>query len=112
MAASVMYLDGRFVSPRREDDPTFAGALAAGEAVWERWPVRAGEVVDADAQCARLERELAALGFAPPMGWDTFLEAIAETAQRNDVVDGAVSLTLRRADAPNALSVSLQASSL
>ncbi|MBL8550431.1 MAG: D-amino-acid transaminase [Hyphomonadaceae bacterium] len=67
-----------------------------GDAVYEVWAVRGGELLDAEGHFTRLRRSLGELRIAEPMGERALRIVLAETVRRNRVKDGIVYLQVSR----------------
>ncbi len=74
--------------------------LQLGDSIYEVWAVRGGQLYDADAHMARLQRSLDALQIAQPMSERALWAVIRETMRRNRVTDGVVYVQVTRGAPP------------
>ena len=71
-----------------------------GDAVYEVWAVSGGRLTDATGHFKRLERSLAELRIAAPMGRKALEIVLRETVRRNRLSDGLIYLQVSRGVAP------------
>lgn len=67
-----------------------------GDAIYEVWPVRGGQIHDANGHMARLHRSLAELRIAAPMSESALWVVLREVIRRNRVRDGIVYVEISR----------------
>ncbi len=70
-----------------------------GDAVYEVWSVRNGQLLDEEGHLNRLERSLAELRIEPPIGRRALTLVIREMLRRNRVRDGLIYLQVSRGQA-------------
>lgn len=90
------YVNGRFLP---HDDAAIHiedRGFQFGDAIYEVWAVRAGELMDADGHFGRLERSLGELRIANPKSRAGYRLLIGELLRRNRVRDGLVYLQISR----------------
>lgn len=96
----VAYVNGRYV-PHREgavhiEDRGFQFA----DSVYEVCEIRDGALIDPTRHLDRLDRSLAELRMAAPMGRAALLVVLREVARRNRVAEGSIYLQVTRGAAP------------
>ncbi|MGK0267113.1 MAG: D-alanine transaminase, partial [Maricaulis sp.] len=90
------YVNGRFLPHDAAVVHVEDRGFQFGDAIYEVWSVRAGELIDADGHFARLERSLGELRIANPKSRAGYRLLIAELLRRNRVRDGLVYLQISR----------------
>lgn len=98
--SQIAYVNGAYAPMRHAAISINDRGFQFGDAIYEVWPVRGGDLRDSEGHFARLKRSLNELRIAPPMG-DRALElVIRETMRRNKVRDGIVYIQVSRGVAP------------
>lgn len=90
------YVNGRFLPHDAAVVHVEDRGFQFGDAIYEVWSVRAGELIDAEGHFARLERSLGELRIANPKSRAGYRLLIAELLRRNRVRDGLVYLQISR----------------
>jgi D-alanine transaminase len=98
----VAYVNGRFVPQRAAAIGVEDRGFQFADAIYEVWPVYAGEVLDAALHFQRLERSLAAIAMPMPMSAAALEVALRQTLRRNRVTRGSVYLQVSRGQAQRA----------
>ncbi len=92
----IAYVNGRYVPHAEAAISIDDRAFVFGDGVYEVCEVRDGAMIDAPRHLARLERSLAALSIAPPLGEAALKRVMGEVIARNRVRDGLVYLQVSR----------------
>ena len=90
------YVNGRFLPQDEAVVHVEDRGFQFGDAIYEVWSVRAGELIDAEGHFARLERSLGELRIANPKSRAGYRLLIAELLRRNRLRDGLVYLQISR----------------
>ncbi len=96
----IAYVNGAYVPLARAAVSIQDRGFLFGDAVYEVWAVRRGQLNDSDEHLARLNRSLRELRMRAPMGDRALLAVVRETMRRNDVREGIVYLQISRGAAP------------
>jgi len=96
----IAYVNGRYVPHRDAAVHVEDRGYQFADGVYEACEIRAGAIVDLRRHLDRLDRSLAELRIAAPMGRGALVTVIRETARRNRVRDGLVYLQVTRGVAP------------
>lgn len=92
----IAYVNGRYLPHARARIHVEDRGYQFGDAVYEVWSVREGELLDREGHLNRLERSLGELQIDPPMGRQALLLVIRELMRRNRLQDGLVYLQVSR----------------
>ena len=92
----IAYVNGRYVRHRDAAVHIEDRGYQFADAVYEVIAVRHGRFVDEQPHLDRLDRSLAALRMAPPVGRPALKQILRETVRRNRVRDGIVYLQISR----------------
>lgn len=92
----VAYVNGAYAPLHAPMVSVLDRGFQLADAIYEVWAVRGGELYDADAHMARLNRSLAELRITPPMPETSLWAVIRETMRRNRVRDGIVYVQITR----------------
>ncbi|WP_338041046.1 D-amino-acid transaminase [Maricaulis parjimensis] len=90
------YVNGRFLPHRDAHISIDDRGFLFGDAIYEVWSVRKGELLDADGHFGRLQRSLGELRIAMPVTIPALKLVIRELLRRNRVRDGLVYLQISR----------------
>jgi D-alanine transaminase len=94
------YVNGAYVPLARAAVSIQDRGFLFGDAVYEVWAVRRGQLNDTAEHLARLNRSLRELKMRAPMGDRALLAVVRETMRRNNVREGIVYLQISRGAAP------------
>jgi len=94
--SAVAYVNGAYVPLRAARVSILDRGFQLGDAIYEVWAVRKGQLYDYDLHLARLSRSLAELRIAAPMSDAALGLVIREIMRRNRVRDGIVYLQISR----------------
>ena len=92
----VAYVNGAYVPLARAAVSIQDRGFLFGDAVYEVWAVRRGQLNDSAEHQARLNRSLSELKIRAPMSDRALLAVVRETMRRNDVREGIVYLQISR----------------
>ena len=90
------YVDGHYLPLNEAAVHVEDRGFQFGDAIYEVWSVRAGQLIDADGHFARLERSLGELRIDNPKSRAGYALVIAELLRRNRLRDGLVYLQVSR----------------
>lgn len=90
------YVNGRFLPHDAAAVHVEDRGFQFGDAIYEVWSIRAGELMDADGHFGRLERSLGELRIPNPKSRAGYRLLIAELLRRNRLRDGLVYLQISR----------------
>tara|TARA_R110000868_G_scaffold2321_7_gene17294 strand:- start:9102 stop:9950 length:849 start_codon:yes stop_codon:yes gene_type:complete len=93
------YVNGRYLPHTQACVHIEDRGFQFGDAIYEVWAVRAGQLMDADGHFGRLERSLAELRIRNPRSRAGYRLLIAELLRRNRIRDGLVYLQISRGQA-------------
>ena len=93
------YVNGRYVRHGDAVVHVEDRGFQLGDGVYEVWAVFGGKLADAEGHFARLERSLAELRIAEPMGRAALKAVIAQIVRMNHVREGLVYLQVTRGTA-------------
>ena len=88
MIGPIVYLNGEFVPQAEAKVSVFDHGFTYGDGVFEGLQVLGGSVYMLREHVLRLFDSARYLGFAVPLSYDAMVEAILETARRNDLRNG------------------------
>jgi D-alanine transaminase len=92
----VAYVNGAYLPLRGALVSIQDRGFQFADSIYEVWAVRGGRLFDVEEHMARLQRSLAELRIAPPMGEAALMAVIRETMRRNHVSDGIVYVQVSR----------------
>lgn len=90
------YVNGAYVALARAAVSIHDRGFLFGDAVYEVWPIRRGQLNDSAEHLARLSRSLRELKMRAPMKDGALLAVVRETMRRNDAREGIVYLQISR----------------
>jgi D-alanine transaminase len=96
----IVYVNGRYVPYASARVHIEDRGYLFADGVYEVFAIREGRLLDLEPHLARLDRSLAELRIAPPMGRPAILAVMREVMRRNAVVDGLLYLQVTRGVAP------------
>ena len=96
----IAYVNGAYMPLARAAVSIQDRGFLFGDAVYEVWAVRRGQLNDSAEHLARLNRSLQELKMRAPMGDRALLAVVGETMRRNHVREGIVYLQISRGAAP------------
>ena len=96
----IAYVNGRFVRHADACVHIEDRGYQLADAVYEVWALFDGKLADAEGHFARLQRSLAEVRIAEPMGRAALVTVLRETVRRNRVRDGLLYLQISRGVAP------------
>lgn len=92
----VAYVNGAYVPLARAAVSVHDRGFLFGDAVYEVWPIRAGELHDNAEHLTRLKRSLDETRMSAPMSDRALMSVMRETMRRNGARDGIVYLQISR----------------
>ena len=96
----ISYVNGRYVPHERAAVHIEDRGYQFADGVYEVWAVFGGALADSEGHFERLERSLAELGIAAPMGRRALEIVLREILRRNHIRDGLIYLQVTRGVAP------------
>ena len=92
----IAYVNGRYLDQRRAAVNIEDRGYQFGDGIYEVVHLHAGRFVDTDRHLDRLERSLAEIRLAMPMGRAALCHVLAEVARRNRVTEGLLYMQVTR----------------
>ena len=92
----IVYVNGEYVPEAEAKVSVFDRGFLMADGVYEVTSVLNGKIVDFAGHTARLQRSLAELDMASPVGMDELLDIHRELLVRNSITDGMVYLQITR----------------
>ncbi|MBR9826953.1 MAG: D-amino-acid transaminase [Alphaproteobacteria bacterium] len=90
------YVNGRYLPHSQAAVHVEDRGFQFGDAIYEVWSVRRGQLLDAEGHLNRLQRSLSELSIPSPMGPTALMMVVREIMRRNRIKDGLVYLQVSR----------------
>jgi D-alanine transaminase len=92
----IAYVNGRYLPQSHASVNIEDRGYQFADGIYEVVHIYAGRLIDADRHLARLDRSLAEISLAPPMGRAALLHVLHEVARRNRVHEGLIYMQVTR----------------